>query len=522
MSRVTLPSANDDSTLLRAVEIIRRRKTIAVMVFATVLVAAVSVALSLPNLFRATATVLVERPVAESFVRQSVTGELEGRLHVITQENLSRQRLTDLIERFNLYPKQRQRGDISGVFDQMRRDIQVELSGPERVTSRGKTVAFNLSYTGEDRTNVADVVNEIATFYISRNDAIRSQEAVDTSQFLKTELDEARKQLNQQDARLREYTFTHVGELPQQVGLNLASLERLNTQLRLNSEQQIRTLEQRQRLTETMPSDGSLVGGSSAEMNPDDRIVAMKRDLAQLEARYNSKYPDVVRLKQEIAALEAAAQDKAPSASTEDVLVASRAQGLATVRANLDKELERLRLEQESLRQAIDDFEHRLESVPERQQDLALITRDHQAAQERYHALLTRAGEASVAESIEIDRSGERFRVLEPAVPPADPSAPNRLRLLILGVILALGASVIGVLIVEQFDTSFHSADDVREFTRVPVLASISRMPAAPARRWLGATFATISFVAVLVVVAMLSTQMARGNEQLVRILVHG
>jgi polysaccharide chain length determinant protein (PEP-CTERM system associated) len=522
MPRLILPPSNDDSTLLRAVEIVRRRKTIAVMVFTTVLVAAVSIALSLPNLFRATATVLVERPVAESFVRQAVTSDLEGRLHVITQENLSRERLTELIHRFNLYPEQRRRGDISTVFDQMRRDIQVAVSGPEQVTSRSKTVAFNLSYTGEAREQVAGVVNAIATFYIAQNAAIRSQEAGGTSEFLKAELDQARKQLDQQDERLRAYTFLHVGELPQQVGLNLATLERLNTQLRLNSEQQIRTLEQRQRLTETMPALGSPAGAATADMNADDRIAAMKRELEQLEARFNSRYPDVVRLKQEIATLEAAAQEKVPSTSTEDVVVASRAQGLATVRANLDGELERLEVEQESIRQTIDGFEQRLESVPQRQQDLALISRDHQAAEERYSALLTRAGEASVAESIETDRSGERFRILEPAVAPADPSAPNRMRLLIMGMILALAASVIAVLAVEQFDTSFHSVDDVRGFTRVPVLAAIARMPPPPVRRWLRTALATASFLAVLAVVAMLSSQLARGNEQLVRMLVRG
>jgi peptidoglycan/LPS O-acetylase OafA/YrhL len=91
-----------------------------------------------------------------------------------------------------------------------------------------------------------------------------------------------------------------------------------------------------------------------------------------------------------------------------------------------------------------------------------------------------------------------------------------------MGVILALTASVIAVLVVEQFDTSFHSVDDVRAFTRVPVLAAISRMPAAPARRWLRAALTTTALLAVLTAVAMLSTHMARGNEQLVRMLVRG
>ena len=80
--------------MLRSLEILRRRKLIAVVVFATVLASAATFAMYLPNLYRATAVVLVERPVSEQFVRAAVSGELESRLHIIKQEILSRARLT--------------------------------------------------------------------------------------------------------------------------------------------------------------------------------------------------------------------------------------------------------------------------------------------------------------------------------------------------------------------------------------------------------------------------------------------
>src|SRR5262245_17758957 len=94
----------EESFLLRTLEILRRRKTVAVTIFTAVLVCALSFARYLPDLFRATAVVLVERQLPETFVRPAVSGELESRLHVIKQETLSRARLTELITRFNLYP----------------------------------------------------------------------------------------------------------------------------------------------------------------------------------------------------------------------------------------------------------------------------------------------------------------------------------------------------------------------------------------------------------------------------------
>ena len=109
-----------------------------------------AIALSLPDLFRATAVVLVERQLPETVVRPAVSGELESRLHVIKQEILSRARVTDLIKRYDLYPELRKQ-DMESAIEQVRRDIEVELTGPEQVSGRTKTVAFNLSFTGAAR-----------------------------------------------------------------------------------------------------------------------------------------------------------------------------------------------------------------------------------------------------------------------------------------------------------------------------------------------------------------------------------
>ena len=125
MARDLLSPTADDSLALRVVEIVRRRKLIAVTAFATVLAAAISFALYLPDLYRATALVLVERSISESIVRTPVSGELESRLYVIKQEILSRNRLIELIERFNLYPELRQRTGIEDVLTQARNDIIV-------------------------------------------------------------------------------------------------------------------------------------------------------------------------------------------------------------------------------------------------------------------------------------------------------------------------------------------------------------------------------------------------------------
>jgi len=133
--------------------------------------------------------------------------------------------------------------------------------------------------------------------------------------------------------------------------------------------------------------------------------------------------------------------------------------------------------------------------------------------------LLKRYDEAQLAQSIETDRQGERFRVLESAIPPEGPSAPNRMRLMLMGLLLAVAAAVAAVLAVEQFDTSFHSVDELRDFTGVPVLVSIPPIGSAPTKQRLRMAFATASAVAAIAVIATFSAYYASGNEQLVRII---
>jgi succinoglycan biosynthesis transport protein ExoP len=544
MARDTFNSTSDDSLVLKATDIIRRRRVLAAVVFTAVLAAAISFARYLPDLYKATALVLVERPVSETFVRLAASNELESRLHVIKQEILSRDRLTALIDRYGLYPELRKEASMEDVLNQMRLDVEVLPSGPEQVSGRSRTVSFTLSYTGASRETVAEVTNAIASFYVNENDRMRSEEAVRTSQFLRAQLDDARAQLSRQEQAMRSYTAQYIGEMPQQVGVNLATLERLNAEMRMNADRQLSTIEQREKLLDGLAVTGGLIaraeGGASVESLSQDvierlkQIEKMKQDLSELEAKFTSRHPDVVVLRERIANLEREVdvqkdRELAERRQRDETERKAAAAGVAseplppqarrrTLEA-LDAEMDRLTKEEATIRQSIAMYEQRLESTPERQQDYNLITRDYQAAKDLYDSLLKRYEEAQFAASVETDRQGERFRILEPALPPAGPAAPNRVRLMILGFLLALAATAVAVIGREQLDTSFHSVDELREFTGVPVIATIPSIGSTPTASRVRFALATVSVVAAITLVATASAYLARGNEHIVRML---
>jgi succinoglycan biosynthesis transport protein ExoP len=81
--------------------------------------------------------------------------------------------------------------------------------------------------------------------------------------------------------------------------------------------------------------------------------------------------------------------------------------------------------------------------------------------------------EAAVQADLERRQLGERFRILESAIPPRKISSPNRTLILILGLVFGLTVGVIVGIIAEGTDPSFHQERDLQSSVGIPVLAVI-------------------------------------------------
>lgn len=528
MTHRTSHRGDSSANLGPALEICERRKWLALFVFGIVLCGIVSLTLSLPDLYRATATVLVERQqVSEAFVRPSVTAELETRLQTIREQIMSRVRLTDLIVRFNLYRDMRAERPIHEVVDRMRRDIRLEPRGIDSQSS-GRMVAFGISYSGREPQTVADVTNALAELYVEGNTKNREGQAVRTAEFLRGQLADVQKELDEQERSTSAFKLSHMGELPQQIDANLASLERLNTQLRLNGENQIRAIDRRERLekqlADTQLADSRAPRSPTSEVTADEAdLTKLRQQLNELRSHFTEAYPDVVRLRDKIASLERDLREErsatVPSPPLPDVT--PRLQQAIT---DVDQELRTLKDEEAALRRAIVAYEQRVDNVPKRQEEYQTLSRDVGATKERYDSLLKRYEEAQLAESLEQGKQTEQFRILDPAVPPRDPAAPLRLRLIVLGIIVAIGLAAGAVIAAEKFNTAFHDIDDVRAFVstaivvRVPLISTAADTRRA---RWRFALAAAAGIVAVALV-AGASHYIASGNELIVRLIQRG
>jgi succinoglycan biosynthesis transport protein ExoP len=487
-----------------------RRRWPAVIVAALTVAATLGFARYLPNLYRSTATLLVEPDPAPAYPGP---GEMETRLTAMGQQILSRPRLLEMVARYGLYPDLVGRASPEAMADQMMRDIQVEMKAfQSAMGARGPTTAFTVTYRGADPQKVAQVANALALLYV---EADRRQQAEYVA-VVRAQLEEMKKRLDEQERRLGGLGS---GDLPQHLALNMATLDRLNSQLRLDIDARMRAMERRTALVKQL-ADADPRGGEEPDAAA-VRLGKLKRDYEQLRLRYSDKYPDVIRLRDEIAVLERqiAASRDAPSPPSEAASASAPASKVQEALRETDAEIRSLKQEEDNLRTEIADYYRRLQGAPEQEKEFQRLTRDDQTTRDLYNSLLKRYEEAQL--KLTGGDATARLRVLDPAPVPKEPIAPDRFRILAVGLAAALALGALCALAAEHLDASFHAVDDLRVFTRVPVLVSIPRIVTEAdegrQRRW-----RAVILVSVLLGLGLVfngARAIARGNDQMVRLL---
>ncbi|HEY1771794.1 MAG TPA: Wzz/FepE/Etk N-terminal domain-containing protein [Gammaproteobacteria bacterium] len=489
---------NKDSAFSAVSRLWQRRKWLAIATFVLAFAATASFVAALPDIYSADATVLVNP--------QSPAGDAGGqgaqsqgsRLDAVGEEVLSRDRLLTLINRFDLYPTLRKHASEETLLTRMRQDIQVQRKAGQQQWGQDPTFAFTVGYQGWNPKQVAEVTNALAQAFVDQNNHLRAQQATATLMSLQTQLSDIKHKLDTQSQRINAFRSGHMGELPEQQTTSLAMLQQLDNQLHENAEELNQTV-QTNRLAS--PDRTATQGADPAD------LPALEDELVTLRTHYTDQYPDVVRLKEQIAALKKAEADQAAEAGTPPAPAAD---------GSLDGTIKSYQDEDSRLRTEIAGYQARLESMPVREQQLQALMQGYNETQDVYSDLLKRYEQVPLPQS----PSGQ-YRVLENAIPPVDPSGPSRLRLLILCLVGSLGLAAVLVFILEQMDPSFHSIEELRAFSRVPVLANIpqivTRQDVWRSRLRFGTAFASVLIVAVII--GQASSLLGQGNTELVWML---
>jgi polysaccharide chain length determinant protein (PEP-CTERM system associated) len=378
------------------------------------------------------------------------------------------------------------------------------------------------------------VSNTLAGLYVDENVKLRERQAVGTSDFLEKQLVDVRKKLEAQTRRITDFKEKYMGELPEQREANLRTLERLQQQLQMAHETHRRAVERKQQLTQALGEIDQSAGKAATITSPPPpanstaaRLNLLRQELIQLQTKYNDRYPDVIYTKEQIRMLEARLAEEQAAAALPKQEKDEPKPGLRVVQS-LMSQVDQANVEVKaggeqiaSLQKQIAVYDRRIENTPRREHDLALITRDYETTQNLFKTLLGKREEAGIAADLEQRQKGEHFRIMDPAVVPDKAAGPNRIRLLLIGLVLAIGASAAAVVLAENVDTSFRRVDEVRSRLPVPILSTIPRITTEGDVRRLSRQrrLATAAVAFGLLVVVGGTYAIAHGNHELVGLL---
>jgi uncharacterized protein involved in exopolysaccharide biosynthesis len=514
----------------------RRRKTFWT-VTAIASLATVLLAVFLPATYRSTATILIEQQeIPQELVRSVITTYADQRVQMISQRVMTSQNLLALIDRYKLYPDIREKEPREVLLQKMQDDVGMKMISANVIDPRSgqpthATIAFSVWYDSRSPDLALKVANDLSSLYLNENLTTRTQRSDQTAAFFDEEAARQQARIAQLDATFAAFKEKHRDDLPELSQINIQTAERTDLDLR-DAENKLAALDSQRVLLEAQlaqisPNAQVYMDSGQRVFGPEDRLKSLKSQLASLKGRYGPDHPDVISTEREIEGLQKEVDSEDGTAdrlrqlseaklnlatalekyspehpdvvrlqhevdSLQKAVQADAASGIKqTERSHADNppyiqvkgQLDALTVDRESavkrrdaLRAKYDDYEKRMAQSPEVERQYREMARELDSAQLQYQQILAKQTETKVSQNLEAERKGERFTMIEPPQPPEKPISPNRLLILIGGLVLSVALGVGAVVARESFDASVRGPGDIRQLLQVPTLASIPVM----------------------------------------------
>ncbi len=473
-------------------QVARRRKWLILIPAALIAIGAALVIQQLPNVYRSEMLILVvPQRVPESYVKSTVTARIEDRLQSISQQILSRTKLEQIVNDFDLYRRERNSGELmEDIVEEMRsRDIGIGVV---------KGDAFRVSFAADDPRTAMRVTERLGSLFIDESHRDREVLAQGTSEFLSNQLDDARRQLVAVESKLQEYQRTFNGELPSQLSANLQGLHNTEIALQNLGESLNRDRERRIAFERTVADVLEAPEKPAADATrPDiaqtlqDELRTAEQGLIAVELKLKPEHPDVRRLRRNVDELRKRVEAQklegtlTSRPSVDALMDYAKRKRLMDAKAeldNIDREIQAKTAEEDRLRGMLGMYQARIEATPVRESELASLTRDYETLSQTYRSLLQKKEESEISANLEKRQIGEQFKILDPARMPEKPVSPDRPHLYLIAVLASLAIGIGLGFASEYFDRTLRTEADVRAALNLMVLATVPNIRDTAAR----------------------------------------
>lgn len=478
-------------------KILKRRKWLIILPVVAVASAVGWVVYRLPDVYESTTLIVVKPATLPNSVVPTVTEDsLTRQLSSIAQVVTSRSSLEPLVDKYQLYKRERDRGEpMESIIGTIRRDIHVEVN-----TSRNDiTDGFDIKFRYRDPRITQAVTSELASKYIDVQTANTVNSTAAAKQFIDDQVRQTKDELDVIDGKRLQFMKENLGSLPSEAQSLLSQLTGLREQQKTLTTELGRLQDRRS----TAASNLALIKrateqsiGDAAENLTDPKttlawaeLVKRKADLQaelqHLRTEYTAKHPDVLAKQSQIESVqkemdqqiadwrERIAEKQKKLQSRPDLQAAALEGEIKRIDSEINREQELIKENEKQIATLLD----RVNKVPGSDVALGAIDREYQTKKAAYDLLLQQQQKISLGADAASQQQSEGIQVVDPANLPQKPVAPKRFMLAIFGVGAGL---LLGLLLTALFEVpllrTIQNSEDVRHYTGLPVLISVPEL----------------------------------------------
>jgi polysaccharide chain length determinant protein (PEP-CTERM system associated) len=444
-----------------------------------------------PAKYTSQSLVLVEAPkIPDVVVQQVFTEDLTQHITTIQQRVLSPARLRPMVERLGL-AKSGQNADDVVANIQLNMQIQPVVTDLSQLGTGGKkkpggspVPGFYVNYTAPTAREAQQICTDLTSMLLEEDLRSRQDASQGTTDFLTTQVADAKQNLDDMDKKLAAFKNQHMGQLPGDEDSNMKILGGLNSQLDANTQNLNRATQDKAYTESLLAQQLTTWKSSQSSNNPQTlqtQLSQLQAQLIDLQARYTDDHPDVIKTKADVEQVKKKLKEINDASDKGGDVANDKGSG------SEPPEIRQLRLQihqyqdlmaqatrdQKKLQQEIAVYQSRVSSSPGVEGEYKELARDYDNAQKVYQDDLVKQSTSKMATQAQQQQKGEQMALLDPATLPDSPSFPNRPLFagggLGAGLVLGLGLA----LWMELRDKSIRTQADAEAALDLPMLVAV-------------------------------------------------
>lgn len=454
--------------------LLRRRWVCLVTIIPSALLLSVFIAFILPVSYRAAGTIMLEpssipTEMVQSTVRgiEDIPAYAQQELELARRRVMTPDRLVELVKAVDPYPRLAASPDVKAMM--VADNVSVERVDPITLKPLDQSTAFSIYYDNPNPKIAAAVASRLVDMYLTYNRRTRTEQAGAAYEFLHGQARDLEASMNATEQRLAKFKGEFGGALPEMQSHNITEADRAQRDLEAIQQQELLAEEKESQLqlqlNNLSPSLTAAVSDVRTEM------AKLRAQLAEAEQRYTPEHPEVKRLKRAIA--EMAAQNETSTKLAAGVpdnpeYLAVRSQLNAAQRS-----VRTLQTSEARARREISTYEGHLATAPNVEREYRQLEREYENERTRYEDVQGKMKNAALARTMENQDRGEKFSLMRAPVAPKRPYFPNRVGIVLLGLVLGSALAFGYAALRDAMDTTVRSSLDLQAIMETTPIGAV-------------------------------------------------